>query len=131
VTKLVRSIPLWAPPLALMVLIFALSAMPSDSDRHSVVIFLLRKVAHFSEYALLLALWFRALRPRLDLDRALLAAYAIVVAYAATDEFHQTFVHGRTGTPRDVVIDSTGALVAALAIRWVVRRRRVPEPTAG
>jgi VanZ family protein len=128
--KLVRTIPLWVPPVALMALIFALSAMPSDSERHSVVIFVLRKVAHFSEYALLLALWFRALRGRLDVDRALAAAWALVVVYAASDEFHQTFVHGRTGTPRDVLIDAFGALVAALVIRRVVLRRRVAQPTA-
>jgi VanZ family protein len=128
--KLVRSIPLWVPPVALMALIFALSAMPSDSERHSLVIFVLRKVAHFSEYALLLALWFRALRRRLDVDRALAAAWAIVVVYAASDEFHQTFVHGRTGTPRDVLIDAFGALVAALLIRAAVRRRQAPEPAA-
>ena len=128
---LVRHVGLWGPPVALMAVIFAFSAMPSDSTHHSVVIFVLRKIAHFSEYALLLALWFRALRGRLGIDRGLGAAYAIVVAYAATDEFHQTFVHGRTGTPRDVLIDAFGALVAALVIRRVVQRRRVPQPTTG
>jgi VanZ family protein len=107
-----------------MALIFAFSAMPSDSSHHSAVVFILRKVAHFSEYALLLALWFRALRSRLDVDRALLSAYVIAVAYAATDEYHQTFVSGRVGTPRDVLIDATGALVVALVIRRAVRRRQ-------
>ncbi len=107
-----------------MAVIFAFSAMPSDSAHHSLVVFVLRKIAHFSEYALLVALWVRALRSRLGLDRALATAYVITVAYAATDEYHQTFVGGRVGTPRDVLIDATGALVVAVAIRRRARRRQ-------
>ena len=38
---------------------------------------------------------------------------AISARYAATDEFHQTFVDGRTGTPVDVLIDSAGIAIAA------------------
>lgn len=109
-----------------MALIFAFSAMPSDSEHHSIVVFVLRKIAHFSEYALLLALWLRAVRSRLSLDPALMLAYALTVAYASSDEYHQTFVSGRVGTWRDVVIDATGALVVALVIRRLARRSRQP-----
>ena len=41
------------------------------------------------------------------------AAMLLVAAGAALDEYHQTFVEGRTGTARDVLIDVGGALVAA------------------
>jgi len=111
---------------ALMVVIFALSAMPSDSDHHSLVVLILRKLAHFGEYALLLALWLRALRSRLTLDRALGLAYALTVSYAASDEYHQTFVSGRVGTWRDVLIDAAGALAVALVIRRGAGRARQP-----
>ncbi|MGV3616464.1 MAG: VanZ family protein [Fimbriimonas sp.] len=40
-------------------------------------------------------------------------AIALVAVAASLDEYHQTFVKGRTGTPRDVMIDVGGALVAA------------------
>lgn len=40
-------------------------------------------------------------------------ALFLVSLGAALDEFHQTFVEGRTGTPRDVLVDMGGALVAA------------------
>lgn len=40
-------------------------------------------------------------------------ALALIALGAGLDEFHQTFVQGRTGTPRDVFIDLGGALVAA------------------
>ena len=53
----------------------------------------------------------------------MLIAVSIAFAYACTDEFHQTFVHGREGTPRDVVIDSIGIAIAALRI-WM--RRSAP-----
>ncbi len=121
-----RPLALWGPPLVLMAVIFALSAMPSDSEHHSIVVFVLRKIAHFSEYALLLALWLRAVRSRMSLDPALMLAYALTVAYASSDEYHQTFVSGRVGTWRDVVIDATGALVVALVIRRLARRSRQP-----
>ncbi len=123
-SKPVRVLALWGPPLVLMALIFAFSAMPSDSDKHIWWIFLLRKVAHFSEYALLCALWLRALRTVVGLDGALRAAVGICVLYAATDEFHQTFIGGRVGTWHDVVIDTAGALSAA----WLLRRRAQSQP---
>ena len=129
-SKPVRLFALWGPPLMLMALIFAFSAMPSDSDKHIWWVFLLRKVAHFSEYALLCALWFRALRPVLTLERSLRAAVAICVTYAVTDELHQTLVDGRIGTWHDVLIDAAGALTAA----WLIRRhsgRRATRPVAG
>lgn len=40
----------------------------------------------------------------------LLIALIICIGFAATDEYHQTFINGRTGQPLDVVIDSAGAI---------------------
>jgi len=114
---------LWLPPIALMALIFALSAMPTDDVDRGLAHLLLRKAAHFTEYALLAALWWRALRSRVTESTAMLAALAIAVGYAITDEIHQTFVDGRIGSPVDVLIDSAGAATGiALATR---RGRRV------
>ena len=114
---------LWLPPIAVMAVIFALSAMPSDDVDRGLAYLLLRKAAHFTEYALLAALWWRALRSRVTESTALLAALAIAVGYAITDEIHQTFVDGRTGSPVDVLIDTAGAATGVvLAAR---RRRRV------
>ena len=47
-----------------------------------------------------------------------LAAVAVSVAYAVSDELHQTLVTGRHGSPVDVLIDSVGIVaVAVLALR--------------
>jgi hypothetical protein len=110
-SKPVRLLALWGPPVALMALIFAFSGMTSGVEERAWWDVALRKGIHFGEYALLCALLVRALRGRIAL------AWGLTVLYAVTDELHQTFVDGRIGTPRDVLIDAAGALVAALLIR--------------
>ena len=115
---------LWGPPVAVMAIIFAFSSMPASDDPHGVLYVATRKVAHIAEYALLLALWWRALRTRTGERRALGFALAIALAYAISDELHQTLVSGRSGRPLDVGIDMGGALAAAALIgRRRLRRR--------
>jgi VanZ family protein len=118
--NLLRAAAPFAAPLALMGLIYAFSAMPSDGTDHGVLMLILRKLTHFGEYFALTGLWWWALRTRIGGRRALLPAVAIAIGYAVTDEIHQTFVNGRVGTPRDVLIDSAGALTAA----WLISRAR-------
>lgn len=43
--------------------------------------------------------------------KAFTLALGICILYAISDEFHQLFVPGRGGQIRDVLIDSTGAIV--------------------
>ncbi len=106
-TEALHLIARFAPPVALMALIYALSAQPDLNSGLGTIDFVGRKFIHMTEYGLLFLLWLRALR-----WRSPLAAAAIAVAYSATDEFHQTFVEGRHGTPVDVLIDSLGVAVA-------------------
>jgi VanZ family protein len=120
----VRGLRAFLPPLALMVVIFALSAQPSLDSGLGWIDHVGRKLIHFGEYALLCALWWRALRTRLDGQRALVLAVVVASAYAATDEFHQTFVYGRHGTPVDWLIDTAGALTGALLVHRYSRDRR-------
>ena len=97
----------FVPPLLLMAVIFFLSAQPNLSSGLGTIDLVGRKIVHMSEYGLLFLLWLRALG-----WRAPLAAAAITVAYAATDEWHQTAVAGRHGSPVDVLIDATGVAIA-------------------
>lgn len=112
---------LWAPPIALMAIIFALSAQPDLSSGLGTLDLILRKAAHMAEYGLLVFLLWRPLRELTSTRAAVAAAFAIGVLYAASDEWHQTFVEGRHGTPVDVLIDSVGMAVAAALI---LRRTR-------
>lgn len=116
----------FAAPVALMALIFAFSAMPSDGTDHGLLVLVLRKLTHFGEYFALTCLWWWALSMRSGGRRALVPAIAIAVGYAVTDEIHQTFVDGRVGTPRDILIDTAGVLTAA----WLIRRARLRSKAA-
>jgi VanZ family protein len=122
-----RLVSLVLPPLAMMGLIFFLSAQPSDGD-HGAVELVLRKLGHVSEYTALTFLWVRALVELRAVDEtvsAFRAAAVLSLLYASSDEFHQTFVEGRHGTPVDVVIDAIGMSIAlAFAARAYARRRR-------
>jgi VanZ family protein len=115
----------WAPPLVVMAAIFFFSAQPNLSSGLGWIDHVGRKFVHASEYALLCFLWWRALRTKLDATTALLPAWAIATVYAATDEFHQTFVTGRHGTPVDVAIDSMGAAIFALLMLRSLRHRQL------
>ena len=99
----------WLPVVAWAALIFALSSVPS-LDSGLGWDFALRKLAHVAEYAVLGALLVRAL------DRSA-PALALGVAYAATDELHQHFVRGRSGTVVDVAVDALGVAAGILAYR--------------
>jgi VanZ family protein len=112
-------------PLLLMGVIFYFSAQSSSGD-HPWWDVIVRKLGHVTGYALLTALWWWALRR--VVGRPLLIAVCIAFAYACTDEFHQTLVSGRTGTPVDVAIDSIGMAIAALLINL---RRKMSEPRTG
>ena len=88
--------------------------------------FTLRKIGHFSEYGLLALFLWRALRLSLpDKSDAMVAVFSFSIAafFAATDEFHQTFVPSRTASPRDVLIDCIGAAFV-LAMCWALSRNR-------
>ena len=117
---------LWLPPLLLMGAIFFLSDQPSLNSGLGAIDLIGRKLIHFAEYALLCFLWWRALVTVTSPGRAALLAFLLASGYAATDEYHQSFVDGRHGTPLDWAIDSAGAATAALKLRTAgVRDRAV------
>jgi VanZ family protein len=104
----------------MMALIFWLSAQPDLNSGLGLIDLIGRKLVHMTEYGLLTWLWWRALRnPGL--------AFVIAVAYAATDELHQTFTSGRHGVWTDVLIDAVGAGLVALIL---FRRSRQQEQPA-
>ncbi len=103
----------WLPVLTWAAVIFALSSVPSLGTGLGLWDELLRTLAHFVEFAILGALLARAL--------AELFAFLAGVGYAVLDEVHQSFVSGRAGTPRDVVVDLLG--VAAGILVWQRVRR--------
>jgi VanZ family protein len=84
--------------------------------------FFIRKSGHFTEYFILSLLVLRGLRAGRKQTRLVWAAVALlaVAAYASLDEFHQSFVPGRTAAVSDVVLDTTGGAFAQLAAAFVL-----------
>lgn len=75
--------------------------------------FPVRKMAHATEYAILGCL-LTNLCLSLSMKKASMWSWLMGSAYAATDEFHQLFVPGRSGQITDVMIDSVGCLIGCL-----------------
>ncbi|WP_288480802.1 VanZ family protein [uncultured Clostridium sp.] len=123
-----------------MIFIFYMSAQPADisNSQSGFVIKLLqsigidssgnnigllttivRKGAHFSEYAILGLLSYNVMKNYFTKKRARIVAVLIVFFYACSDEFHQLFVSGRAGKITDVIIDTSGGIFSVLVI-WMI-----------
>jgi VanZ family protein len=85
-----------------------------------------RKCAHLTEYAILSALLLRALRQHLLAAHSV--AFVLAALYAVLDEFHQSFVPSRTGSPWDVVTDSIGAILGLVIYVRMTRRTNNLKP---
>jgi len=107
-----------------MGVIYFFSDQPSLNSGLGLIDLIGRKLIHVAEYALLTFLWWRALVTVTTPGRAVLIALVLSSGYAATDEYHQTFVAGRHGSPVDWAIDSAGAAAAALRLRSARVRER-------
>lgn len=149
-----RRISAWLPVVLMLAVIFAFSSDPHDGRQsRELLAWLLhwvhvtspgliahldryfKKLAHMLVYALLAAAALRAfcvLRGRpIELRAApALRALALVVVYASLDEFHQGFVPHRSGSVRDVVIDTLGGLLGmlGLTLALAVWRRCIRSP---
>jgi VanZ family protein len=110
-----RALTVWLPVVVWAAVIFTLSSVPSLSTGLGTWDTLLRKGAHVTEYAILGALLYRALKRETP-------ALAAGIAYAATDELHQHFVRGRHASPVDVGIDALGVTLGMLI--WLRLRER-------
>lgn len=109
------------PALLWALLIFISSSIPS-SMMPSLKIFDFDKAIHFGVYFLLAFFTYRALRyqeriPRLA-RHALLWTVLLIIAYGATDEFHQYFVPGRQADVFDLLADTFGACLLVAGV-WI------------
>jgi len=122
--KLILFLKLWGPVILWCSLIFFLSDQ-SNLTLNLNQEFIMRKFVHVGEYAVLTFLLFRALykwprkipnsQMRLKINYIALSII-FVLAFAISDEFHQTFVAGRSGNPYDVMIDSIGMMLMGLIL---------------
>lgn len=110
-----RAVGRLGPPIALMGVIFFLSAQPDLNSGLGLWDTIGRKLGHMAEFGLLWFLWLRGLGYR---PTAAALAAAIAAGFAATDELHQLFVQGRVASPLDWAIDCAG-----IGLAWLGWRR--------
>ena len=96
--------------------------------------FIVRKIGHLSEYAVLAILIWRAFRRgrywQTKMSILFLAAWFLCAVFAASDEFHQSFVPSRTASPKDVMIDICGALIGLTICVAVASRKALKHKNA-
>lgn len=103
-----------------------------SEERIAIVHLLVRKLAHFSEYAVLGFLAARAFAGsarQMLREHWVVASLILVVAYALLDEFHQSFVASRTASIFDSLIDITGGLFMLICLAYFKRTRMKKEFT--
>jgi len=134
----------WLPAIIWTALIFYLSAQSRPLGKTPSPAF--SYVAHFSEYAVLATLLFWAQLSgsgwRGNLRLGLVLSFVLSVLFAASDEYHQSFVAGRDASWVDFAVDTLGAVLALAVIgrwtrsfRWrqaLYRRKALPaDPKPG
>ncbi len=115
----------WLAVLAWAGLIFYLSAQPNLTiTHHGTLDFILRKSAHMAAFGILFFLLWLATGSWARNRAAIVLSGFLTLAYAASDEYHQSFVPGRGAEVSDVFIDFAGAVIVAIAILIIRWRRR-------
>ncbi|MDF2907049.1 MAG: hypothetical protein K0R34_2370 [Herbinix sp.] len=124
----------WLPALIIMVIIFNVTDTSYEGLVEYQVLYeidhIIRKSAHFIEYACLaVAIFFHFTVLMTGIRAGLGLSILITAVYAATDEFHQTFVNGRSGQISDVLLDSCGAAAGAVLflLLLAISRRRMKK----
>ena len=97
---------------------------PVGDDRWELMHHIIRKSGHFIGYGIVGLTWLRAWRMTPRCSRFLLPAALALVATAAVaggDEWHQTYLPNRTGSPWDVLLDCCGAVATMLLVYIFLR----------
>ena len=111
----------WGPAFFIMAAIFAFSSTPGNNlPNFGALDFLVKKTGHMLGYALLALSYWRGLR----FDKKYIwLAWLLCIAYASTDEFHQSFVAGRHPSIVDVLLfDGGGAAIMLLISSRFIKR---------
>lgn len=80
--------------------------------------FIIRKLAHFTEYLILGFLTINMLNKN-DISKKYLLSILICIIYATSDEIHQIFVPGRACQIRDILIDSIGSITGVYLYKLI------------
>lgn len=112
----------WLPALLMMVAIFVFSATPTKNLQFNWLQHIFNKSGHVIGYTLLTLSYWRAFRFS---KKSLWLAWLLALLYAATDEYHQSFVPGRHPAAFDVLVyDNAGALIAVWIAYFLTKQKQ-------
>lgn len=121
----------FAPPMALMGMIFILSSIPGKVDNESLKFLTeldpnFQNLLHIPLFGLLQVLWLRSFWKRGRNDwRAVLTCLAISLGYGIIDECHQFFIPGRFASVLDLGLNLVGVLIGTIGfILFTLRFKR-------
>jgi VanZ family protein len=123
----------WVAVCAWCGVIFLFSAIPNlRIEELGSWDFVLRKLAHFLEFAVLAVLLLRAFEKTAGPGVARQRAWSgfLSAVYAVSDEYHQYFVPGRYTSLRDIILDSCGA-AAGIVIYVIISGKKGKSDTGG
>jgi len=107
--------------------LFDITGKELTYDMLDTINYLFRKFLHFTEYMILAMLFYCMLKNLpLGIQKRLVFSVLPAVIYSVSDEFHQLFVPNRTGQISDIIIDSSGALIGAL-LMYLLERRKIKK----
>ena len=108
--KILQVLSLWLPPIVWLYVIYSFSANRAVKTFELYwQDFIVKKLAHFGEYAILSVLLTRGLMgSNITLKKAAIYSIFLSMVFGASDELHQSFIPGREPRIRDVLIDSVG-----------------------
>lgn len=99
--------------------------IPTLSEE-STVDFIIRKIAHITEFFILTSTYYYGLEKtgnnKYNFNKKYLISAVLALLYAISDEFHQLFVPSRVGTYKDVLIDSIGIFLCFPVLRLAKNR---------
>ena len=121
-SKLNSIIYLWFPVILWALVIFAFSSITQIVvSQFFVWDFVAKKIAHISEYSILFVLIFRATKGNY------LTSFVLTMLYATSDEYHQSFVPGRSAALYDLGFDVSGSNIAAYIV-WKLKLFQNSKP---
>ncbi|EKE04954.1 MAG: phosphotransbutyrylase [uncultured bacterium] len=125
--KIKKLLKFWLPPVLWAGLIFTFSSFPTvKTSEFFLGDFILKKTAHIIEYGVLATLLYRAMiNSGVEKKKSMWLAVIIAVLYGITDEVHQSFTPGRGPAVRDVLIDTSGALIFIYGIVGNIKKTPV------
>lgn len=88
-----------------------------------VLSFIIRKLAHFTEYLILGFLTINMLNKN-DISKKYLISILICLIYATSDEIHQIFAPGRACQIKDILIDSIGSITGIYLYKLISKRKK-------